>query len=459
MAGLLDYNPDPIGQGLLGFGTALMQPRALGGGMAAGLNAFNTQALQANQLKRQAQQDALREQLLNAQMQNYQSAAEERKAQAEAQRMALAQRQSQAEAQRGILSQFSAPPMGFRDASIAMGGAAPAGYAPPQAASTQITPDIAARWLAAGGNLDDLRKFAESKDYGRAEVVGTLDTAGPDGRPVSRMRDKFGNFIGDALPKAYERKPTDIGGSIVDRDPYTGQTLGTLGKTMTPGEMASNAVARGNLGVSQARLAFDKAQQGGSGGFEYRQTPEGLVVVPKVPGAEGPVQSRPVLNAAGVPVGGSGTGGTSPQQKVADATEALNLIKDAERIIDSATGSYVSTGADIAARAVGMSTVGARGAAQLQALEGALVSKMPKMSGPQSDRDVQLYRQMAGQIGDSTIPAETKRAALETIRQIQTRYAGMPETATPIPEAPSAAGMPLILQELARQEIARRRGP
>jgi hypothetical protein len=81
--GLLDYQADPVGQGLLGFGTALMTPRALGGGMAAGMQAFNQSALQANELRRQAQQDALREQLLQAQMENYRSEAEARKRRAE----------------------------------------------------------------------------------------------------------------------------------------------------------------------------------------------------------------------------------------------------------------------------------------------------------------------------------------------------------------------------------------
>jgi hypothetical protein len=440
--GLLDYHPDPIGQGLLGLGTALMRPRAMGGGMAAGLEAFNQNALQANQLKRQAQQDALREQLLQAQMGEFKAQAEQRQAQAEAQRAAMAQRQAQAEAQRSVLSQFAAPPMGFRDASIAMGGAAPAGYSPPQAGAASITPAMAAQYLAAGGNLDDLRKVVEAKDFGRAEVAGTIETTGQDGRPVNRMRDKFGGFIGDALPKAYEKKFQDTGGALGVFDPYTAQQTGSVGKTMTPGEMASNAVARGNLGVSQARLAFDKSQAGGGGGFEYRQTPEGLIVVPKVPTADGPVQSRPVLNATGAPVGGAG--GTSAQQRTTDATDALQIIEDARKVVGSATGSFFGAGYDVAARAFGNSPKGAQGAAQLQALEGILVSKMPKMSGPQSDKDVALYRQMAGQIGDPTIPAGTKKAALDMIEQIQRRYAGLPSKAAPdaAPSPAPAASVP-----------------
>ena len=48
----------------------------------------------------------------------------------------------------------------------------------------------------------------------------------------------------------------------------------------------------------------------------------------------------------------------------------------------------------------------------------------PRMEGPQSDKDVALYRQMAGQIGDSTIPIETRRAALNGIRQLHEKYTG-----------------------------------
>jgi hypothetical protein len=430
MAGLLDYQPDPIGQGLLGLGTALMTPRAMGGGMAAGLNAFNTNALQAKQLQRQAQQDALREQLLQAQMQNFQSAAEERKAQAEAQRAALAQRQAQAEAQRGVLSSFMAPPMGFRDASVAITGNAPAGYMPPQAASTQITPEIAAKWVAAGGDLDVLRKLAESKDFGRAKVARTESIAGPDGMPRTQQLDDFGRPVGDALPQAVKLERLNTGNAFTAVNPYT--PGGPIPINMSASERDSSARGWAGVANQRERLAFDKAQAGGGGGFEYRQTPEGLVVVPKVPSADGPVQARPVLNAAGVPVGGSGTGGTSPQQKVADAREAVDIIAEAEKYIKGATGSYAGAGLDAAARVFGASTPGAQNAARLKALEGMLVSKMPKMSGPQSDKDVLLYRQMAGQIGDDTLPEGTKMAALDTIKRLQRQYGGLP------PEQPAA---------------------
>jgi hypothetical protein len=162
-------------------------------------------------------------------------------------------------------------------------------------------------------------------------------------------------------------------------------------------------------------------------------------------------ESRPIT-ANGAPVGPRGAANT--QQRVADATDAVDIIAEAEKYITDATGSYAGTAWDMAARFFGASTPGAQNAARLQAMEGMLVSKMPKMSGPQSDKDVLLYKQMAGQIGDTTIPPATKQAALDTIKMLQRKYAGLPpeQQGTPPPSAND-------LQEAARRELARRASP
>ena len=118
------------------------------------------------------------------------------------------------------------------------------------------------------------------------------------------------------------------------------------------------------------------------------------------------------------------------QTRLQDASDALNIINEAETILShgKATGSYGGKLRDVAARAVGVSTEGAQESAQLKALAGALVAKMPKMSGPQSDKDVALYREMAGQIGDETLPIKTRTAALKTVKKLQETYAGKPQT-------------------------------
>jgi hypothetical protein len=87
---------------------------------------------------------------------------------------------------------------------------------------------------------------------------------------------------------------------------------------------------------------------------------------------------------------------------------------------------------------------------------------MPKMSGPQSDKDVLLYKQMAGQIGDPTIPAARKQAAMNTINELNSRYAGVPLSPLNYGNAPqptpsqALGGLPS--QEAIAAEIARRRG-
>ena len=115
------------------------------------------------------------------------------------------------------------------------------------------------------------------------------------------------------------------------------------------------------------------------------------------------------------------------QKPVTEAKEAISLINQAEKLLPQATGSLIGTGVDILAGSVGKSTPGAEASAKLKAIQGALVAKMPKMSGPQSDKDVLLYREMAAQVGDSTLPTDTRKAALETLREIQERYAKVPE--------------------------------
>jgi hypothetical protein len=87
-----------------------------------------------------------------------------------------------------------------------------------------------------------------------------------------------------------------------------------------------------------------------------------------------------------------------------------------------------------------VATPGSISAQQLKAIEGALVAKMPKMSGPQSDKDVLLYKQMAAEIGDPTVPYPRKAAAMNTVREIQERYAGMAPGSSKPAQAPAAAG-------------------
>lgn len=194
---------------------------------------------------------------------------------------------------------------------------------------------------------------------------------------------------------------------------------GSVGKvTMTEAERAADARAR-------QRLAFDIGQAS-----------------PAAVEAKAAAQARGTASGqgAGKPVFKDGQWIVAPTDMkpgeareivnptaAKDAKDALTLIDQATKLIPKATGSYLGNALDTVAQAIGYATGGAQTTAQLQALEGALVSKMPKMSGPQSDSDVKLYKQMAGNIGNPNVPPSIKQEALKTIKEIQERYAGVPK--------------------------------
>lgn len=127
---------------------------------------------------------------------------------------------------------------------------------------------------------------------------------------------------------------------------------------------------------------------------------------------------------------------TAPGKRQVQAKNALGIINEAEGLIDKATNSYLGAGVDQGARIFGKSTPGADASAQLKALEGALMMAQPRMEGPQSDKDVALYRQMAAQIGDPTVPASQKKAALATVKKLHERYAGQGQGVQSLPGAP-----------------------
>ncbi|WP_289351712.1 hypothetical protein [Acinetobacter baumannii] len=101
------------------------------------------------------------------------------------------------------------------------------------------------------------------------------------------------------------------------------------------------------------------------------------------------------------------------------------VLDEIQGILPQATASYAGRGIDLLARGVGLATPGDVATGKLGTLGGQLVALMPKMSGPQSDKDVAMYKQMAGQLDDPTIPLQVRQAALQTIRSLNNKYAEM----------------------------------
>jgi hypothetical protein len=77
---------------------------------------------------------------------------------------------------------------------------------------------------------------------------------------------------------------------------------------------------------------------------------------------------------------------------------------------------------DAMGTAVGYAPEGAAEADKLKAIGGALVAKMPRMEGPQSNLDVENYKQMAGDVGNPTLPISRRLAALEQVETLWRKY-------------------------------------
>ena len=296
-----------------------------------------------------------------------------------------------------------------------------------QAAEAGRVRDLMASGTGAGGQvdyqnlirlgvpLDQVKALAESRNFGRDEVSRTAEVEGPGGQKIIQGFDKFGSPVGQGASGYIAPQLVNQGNQQSFVKPMAGMAL-PMG--MSPSDR--DASARGWAGVNQsaARLAFDKA--GGVGGkapIGYRYTQTGDLEA--IPG--GPADLK-----------ASQAGAT----KANDAREAMAVIAEAEKLIPQSTGSGIGSLMDTTAGFFGASSKGAQAGAKLKALEGMLVSKMPKMSGPQSDKDVLLYKQMAGQVGDTSLPAATRMAALETIKGIQQQYAA----SSPMSPAKGATG-------------------
>lgn len=402
MNGLLDFIKTPEGQGLLSaaFGGLAGARRgaplnSIGRAGLAGLTGYGN-ALEAQDQR--AQQAAMQE-LRQLQVNQYKTQAE-REAAAAAEKKRV-----------DALLAGAVMPVSGTQANAATGLAGPT---PQAAAAIGTRPQIDATSLYAQGvPAERIKELFAVQDFGKRKIkeIQTIDI---NGKPVKVGIDEFGQQVAQVGTEWRPMKVQDFGGYVGaynESDPTKVTRIGD--KTMTPGEIASNQIARGqlgvaqgNLGVARERLNFERS--GGADALkpQYR---DGQWVVPPRDMKPGESRSAPTATS---------------QAAVKEANEALALIKQAEEIIPKATGSYIGSAVDQAGRLFGKSTGGDIATGQLQAIEGALVAKMPKMSGPQSDKDVALYKQMAGVIGDPTIPTDRKMAALQTIEQIQMRYAG-----------------------------------
>lgn len=102
-----------------------------------------------------------------------------------------------------------------------------------------------------------------------------------------------------------------------------------------------------------------------------------------------------------------------------------NIMKDAKGNPVKAplpTASGIGQAADVTAAIFGVAPRGAKEADTLGVIGGRLVSKVPRMEGPQSNFDLENYKTQAGKIGDPTIPISRRLEALKEVQRISSKY-------------------------------------
>lgn len=171
--------------------------------------------------------------------------------------------------------------------------------------------------MAAGFTPEQIKAVADAQNLGRQRVARVEETTDSQGRPVKRQFSEFGDVIGNDMGSYKEGKIVNFGQFQYLVDPVSGKRTLLGQNTMSPGEAASNAVARGQLALSGERLRFDKSQAG------KPQFHDGAWVSP--PSAQNP-------QGAAVPVPGM------PQKPMTETQAKANVFgaraQEAQRIFE-----------------------------------------------------------------------------------------------------------------------------
>jgi hypothetical protein len=163
-------------------------------------------------------------------------------------------------------------------------------------------------------------KYSTTPQYGNSK----------QGTPISFVLSESGGMKLLDVQRSPEFNYQDTGSYISVRDKNSNKELERIPKTMSPGEVASNIVAqgnlavnRGNLGVAQAGLGL-RQQEFNRSAFDRVETPEGFAYVPKAPGAA----VIPIMGTGGEQLKGvSGGKPTEGERKAATLLSRMQLAQ------------------------------------------------------------------------------------------------------------------------------------
>ena len=254
-----------------------------------------------------------------------------------------------------------------------------------------------------------------------------------------------------------EAKPTvsqvDVGDKVLTQsyDPVTGKitVLETRPKGLTPGEAKPTVsqVDTGNEIITQSYdpvtkrvTVLERKPKQLTPEQSRASKQEATVVANTITDETGKVTFinkfgnvvKPTSGGESVEVKGkpSATFEKTQKQKVdlnkqigAAITELTEISKDGG-LIDQSTGSGAGRLIDYGAAFGGVATPGSIAISNLKPIANMVLQTIPRFEGPQSDKDVQSYKEAAGQLADPSMPTKNRKEAAKTVLRLMQKYRG-----------------------------------
>jgi hypothetical protein len=261
-----------------------------------------------------------------------------------------------------------------------------------------------------GEQIPGLRTEAVAPDPQRAAVMlGADPYLQESGMATQMLKNQAVGARGGA--RGFSKVIYDKDGNALSFNTRTGET--------TPIQVGGQAVSDPRY-TPGSQYELRQAQQMGIGQAEALTDPTTKAAVTAA--GQGRLGQAPLTPAQLVTEKAQAE---AEEERAQTAVGTNQLIGEATAIFEGAqppTASGIGTMVDWLGGQFGASPAGADEAAQLKVIGGALVGKVPRFRGAQSDKDVNLYREMAGRIGDSTVPISQRKAALEKVKSFWAQY-------------------------------------
>jgi hypothetical protein len=226
----------------------------------------------------------------------------------------------------------------------------------------------------------------------------------------SEVRDTFAPFITQlkTIPDMATRK------AILEAELAKDEAgRAVLNRILTPYQEGTLGIQRGQLELSQAELEQRRAEA---------NQPEAMTPYQE---AQIQIEREKLASTKKTETAEEVKKRLADEKRVKDLGLAVSEIERAMTpggLIDSATGGYLSNLFDTAAAVFSMGTDSSAALARLAPIADLALKMVPRFEGPQSNYDVQAYKDAAGNLANPNVPASTKRAAAGEIVRLFKKY-------------------------------------